>query len=67
VLIVKVKTITIDSHQVKVFSLDCKLWFSQPSDLTAYKRRVIHEKITCQRKLAGQFNEHVPTPIDFRG
>jgi len=49
VLIVQTKTIIIARQQVKVFSLDGKLWVSRPSDLKEFKSRRTHEKVICQK------------------
>jgi hypothetical protein len=51
VLIVKVKTIIIDTHQVKVFSLDGKLWFSKASDLKKFRQRLRREKRETQMQV----------------
>lgn len=42
------------------------LWFSRPADFTAYKQRVIHEKITCRRQISRQYSDYVPTVADYR-
>jgi hypothetical protein len=52
VLIVQIKTIIIDGHQVKVFSLDRRLWVSRPGDLKEFKSRRTHEKAICRKCFA---------------
>jgi hypothetical protein len=59
VLIVRTKTITIDEHPVKVFSLDGKLWFSRPGDFEEFRRRRTKIKSSTQK----WFSEHLLDPV----
>jgi hypothetical protein len=54
VLIVKQKTIIIARQQVKLYSLDSKLWFSKPHAIE-FRRRLAEEKRTCQLQFRRQF------------
>jgi len=59
VLIVRTKTITVDEHPVKVYSLDGRLWFSRPTDFKQFKRRGLLEKRSAQK----WFSEHLLEPV----
>jgi len=59
VLIVRTKTITVDEHPVKVYSLDGRLWFSRPGDFKQFKHRGLLKKRSTQK----WFREHLIEPV----
>ena len=52
VLILHSKTVLVSHHPIKLFSFDGKTWFSSPKSYVEFKRRVVREKLTCQRRFA---------------
>ena len=51
-LILREKTIFVDGLPVKLYSLDGKLWFSNPHDFAEYKQRRAAVKTTVQQAFA---------------
>jgi hypothetical protein len=68
VLITKTKVINLRGHQVKVFSLDGKLWFSKPSDLAQFRHRQAANKFFLQRRFAEKMALPAsPVDVDYWG
>jgi len=52
VLILHERTILVDARPVKLYSLDGRLWVSEPRDVTEFKQRRARVKASLQRKFA---------------
>jgi hypothetical protein len=46
------KTVLVSDRPIKLFSFDGKTWFSSPKSYIEFKRRMVREKLTCQRRFA---------------
>jgi hypothetical protein len=62
------KTAVVRGEVVKLFSFDGRTWFSEPRDYETFKKRLVREKVSCQKWFATttELNRRVLDPsVDY--